>query len=175
MGDARAERRAGQHSRLCPSQRRQRAGRRASSLGLPGRLQEKEGGRSVRDGRDVVRSWHSRHTFAGDGFEKVVNPEGNTRFEQLCWLWNEINSLALSKHPRVVIFERILEDWSYFQHFFSFLAIPKPAWENAREKKENATPSYNLPHYTEWGKELRSIFQKRCGELMKELCYGSPG
>lgn len=125
----------------------------------------------VRDGRDVVRSWHSRKIFDGGHWEKVLKPEGDSKFEKVCWWWNQANSLALSKNPEVIILERLIEEWRYFNSCFSFLEIPKKTWDANRLKRENVSPSYNLPHYRDWTDEHREIFDKHCGDLMKQLGY----
>ncbi len=125
----------------------------------------------VRDGRDVIRSWYSRATFTGKRYEQFLNPEGDTRFEKLCWLWNWENRRTLSQGVEPIILERLLKDWAYFNSFFGFLKIDKRVWDNERNIKQNASPAYALPEYEDWTSEQKAIFNKRCGCLMKQLGY----
>lgn len=125
----------------------------------------------VRDGRNVVRSRHSRDTLLGEGPGKFLNPEDDARFEKLCWLWNWQNQLALSRNVEAIIFERLLEDWAYFNSFFGFLEIDKHAWESSRKIRENASAEHRLPEYQYWEPERRAIFDKHCGRLMDKLGY----
>ncbi len=125
----------------------------------------------VRNGVDVVRSWYARHTFDTDARTKYFNPEGETRFEQLCWWWTARNELAISKGVEVLRLEDLTTSWTIFNKAFGFLGIPKAIWENCKDVKMNATGNHVIASYDGWSAEQKSLFLKHCGNLMRRLGY----
>jgi len=125
----------------------------------------------VRDGRDVVRSFYNRHLFKDGTREQEYQPQGETRFEKLCWWWNDQNRKAMSHGVPMIKFEDLLKDWGYFNLTFGFLEIPQTVWDRKRRSKVNAAKRHNLPHHSKWGAEQTMIFDKHCGSLMRGLGY----
>lgn len=128
----------------------------------------------IRDGRDVVRSWYSRGTLKpGDSDLKHFPFEGSTRFEKLCWWWNYSNRLAIEKNVEIIIFEKLISDWNYFDSIFHWFEIDEAVWDAQRLLPRNTCNHFTLRHYSEWTGDLLETFDKHCGELMRELgCYG---
>lgn len=125
----------------------------------------------VRNGADVVRSWFSHDTFDSDGREKYFKPEGETRFEKLCWWWASRNELSMAEDVEVVRLEDLASDWAVFDKAFGFLSISKAAWLEHINVKANATGTYALPLYDRWTPEQKRVFSARCGSLMRRLGY----
>jgi hypothetical protein len=139
----------------------------------------------VRDGRDVVRSIMARrhYTDGATGHHAIAPEDGEpfsrewssmTRFEKICWLWKDGNS-RLSPHADALIrFEDLVSDYEYFRQHLEIglgLAVGRETWQRLVASPANATEQFTMPQWKEWEPDLRSAFERICGDEMRRLGY----
>jgi len=139
----------------------------------------------VRDGRDVVRSFMPRYHYTENAtghhslqpkrgdllFEKW---HGLSRFEKICWQWADSNTRLINEVNRLIIFERLISDYSYFQkNIESYLGlnIGRDKWLKAILIPKNITKAHTMPPWHQWDRSLMLSFTKICGEVMQKLGY----
>lgn len=143
----------------------------------------------VRDGRDVVRSIMSRgiyHRYRDflPGFnprppkDHPLGAEWNQvpRFEKACWLWTDWNVRIRRRVRDVVTLENLCSDYRYFHDRLTAplgLEVGEEVWRRAVERPENVTKKYTAPEWPAWSEDWIRNFQEICGDLMRELGYGT--
>jgi hypothetical protein len=96
------------------------------------------------------------------------------RFEKICWYWMTENRHLRRALDRSVQFERILTDYDYFSSKLLAplgLTMPEDTWHATRERPENTTRRYRIPHWAQWDSEKKRTFESICGEEMYENGY----
>jgi len=146
----------------------------------------------VRDGRATVRSALNRQLPIKGRHRKLgrIRPESDDPysdkwdsmepFEHICWWWNDSYRTLLRDLPDVPIvhFENLLSDYQYFNtnvvEPFG-LELTEEQWTVALQRKsKNATKTYRVPHWKEWGPDLNEPFKRHCAEMMVQLGYDDP-
>lgn len=138
----------------------------------------------VRDGRDVVRSMYSRETMMAGAYDtRMIYPRSGAwrdkwssmnRFERLCWYWMVENRYLRECIGRTVQFERILSSYEYFRENVLEplgLKVSREVWKRAVDRPKNVTEVYRLPHWSKWSDEMKSAFERICGEEMEKCGY----
>jgi len=139
----------------------------------------------VRDGRDVVRSMYNRFTMMDNAYDtRLIKPRGSdplyrvwgrlSRFAKLCWYWASENKNLLSELGEPIKFELIVSDYEYLKERVLRplnLDIPYEVWDRFRRIRLNISRRRLLPHWREWGVNMRKTFEVICGEVMTELGY----
>lgn len=139
----------------------------------------------VRDGRDVVRSMYNRFTMMNNAYDtRLIKPkEGDPlyigwkrlpRFAKLCWYWTNENKNLLDELGEPIKFELIVSDYEYLKERVLKplnLDIPYEIWDRFRRIRLNISRRRLLPHWREWGVNMRYTFEVICGEVMTELGY----
>lgn len=139
----------------------------------------------VRDGRDVARSMMSRKTMTHeDPHTTLIYPtnadpwkdewDEMSRFEKLCWYWQVENHYLRNNIERTVQLERLISSYDYFSKQLLCpldLNVPKSVWQAAVDRPKNATEQYEIPHWTSWERQRKTIFREICGEEMNRLGY----
>jgi hypothetical protein len=134
----------------------------------------------VRDGKGVLRSLMSREIFAfNDPMGKLIRPAAHdpyhsrwksmTRFEKLCWLWQEDNRFLRETIGHTVQFEKLLSSYDYFcsellEHIG--LTVEREDWAAHTAQVNNQTPVYRMPSYESWESADREAFERICGDEM---------
>jgi len=132
----------------------------------------------TRDGRDVVRSMHSRQTMTKrDPVSSKIVPKYNdrmferwsaaSRFEKICWYWARENAYLRRHANHMIQLEQILTDYSYFKENILDklnLNIPHYIWLSKVNKKINSTDKYKMAHWSRWTEVQKSIFNEICGK-----------
>jgi len=139
----------------------------------------------IRDGRDVVRSMMSRRTMTPeDPNTKLIYPkEGDpykekwlemSRFEKLCWYWQEENRYLRENIQNLVKFEEILKDYEYFRNNILEkigICLSEEIWKREVNNPKNVTKEYSIPPWSEWDKKKKDIFKEICASEMRKNKY----
>ncbi|MHA1249439.1 MAG: sulfotransferase [Candidatus Helarchaeota archaeon] len=99
-----------------------------------------------------------------------------SRFEKVCWYWQNEHLYLTQKLGPGVQFEKILSDYEYFKHNILDpldLKISKNLWEKYRSKKINITTKYKFPPWNQWDNVKTNIFWKICGRVMELNGYNN--
>lgn len=140
----------------------------------------------VRDGRDVVRSYHARQTFTGYDLHKPLMPQSGRakeqwpnfdRFQKLCWFWAWSTSMVDHHADGFVRFEDLLGEsgWSILQERVLRpvgISLDKEVWERMRHVVvDRSSCSYTLPRWTVWDNWHKEWFRSMCSHMMKRFRY----
>lgn len=141
----------------------------------------------VRDGRDVVRSCHSRQTYTGHDLHPPIEPTGGSyrqewptynRFQKLCWYWSWTTDMVdyctfgefmrledlVSPHGWDIIERDLLDPLG--------MKLERKVWEEQRSMVvDNSPTSPQLPHWTEWDDWHREEFDRISGEMLARFGY----
>jgi hypothetical protein len=139
----------------------------------------------IRDGKNVLRSMMSRELFAfNDPMAKLIRPAPQdpyaeewgsmSRFEKLCWLWQEDNRFMRETIGHTVKFELLVSDYEYFrtrllEHVG--LSVTHDDWAAHTPQIINKTPTYRMPAFEEWDPAERHAFDRICGDEMAANGY----
>jgi len=80
----------------------------------------------------------------------------------------------LSELGEPIKFELIVSDYEYLKERVLRplnLDIPYEVWDKFRRIRLNISRRRLLPHWSEWGVNIRNIFEKIRGDVMFELGY----
>lgn len=142
-----------------------------------------------RDGRDVVRSLMARQIYTpGGGVNNLHAPDPGdrhrgrwrsyTRFQKLCWFWQDGVNRVLPYETGRICFERMITDYGYFDAAVcapaGFTPIRNSAWQAAVEDfgpARNATKDHVMPAYPDWPDFEKQQFWDICGHTMRVLGY----
>ncbi len=138
----------------------------------------------VRDGREVVRSMMSREILdTKDPMKPFVKPAqddpfvgqwgGFSRFEKLCWQWQNENKEIAKVTDHLVHLEKLKADYGYFnERINAFLGVnvTEDHWANYQSPK-NITPKYKIPHWKEWDSKYKKSFESICGAQFEGMGY----
>ena len=142
----------------------------------------------IRNGASVVRSlipWNQFYNKYSKGAYALEPLESDdfwdewpnfTRFDRICWAWQEANNFAISHIPQNqwIIFEKAVSDYSYFKEKFCDylnLDISKSSWNKVvSTKSPNSTKVYDFPEYGDWSDLQKERFKHICGPTM--TCFG---
>ncbi|MBE0585598.1 MAG: sulfotransferase, partial [Desulfofustis sp.] len=105
----------------------------------------------VRDPRDVVRSLYSRKHYTAQGKDHhLLAPRSDdplagswremSRFARLCWLWVDANRRLRGDVGRLLHFEKMIGDYSYFHsevEVYLNLSVGEDRWRQAIERPAN--------------------------------------
>lgn len=139
----------------------------------------------VRDGRDVVRSIMSREILSNkDPLGHLTYPPDNdeykdkwqrmNRFEKICWLWQTDNRYMREQIRYTIQFEQLISDYDYFKEKlldYIGIFIDKRTWEEYMNHRVNITPSYKIPHWSQWSKQQMKSFDEICSDEMEKCGY----
>ncbi|MFO8022450.1 MAG: sulfotransferase [Perlabentimonas sp.] len=139
----------------------------------------------ARNGKDVIRSLMSRRTMlSGDPNSSGIVPtdinpfpgewDDADRFERLCWYWAKEMEYLSSNIDHVFRLEDGLKNYNYFYRRLSqYLGVdmPKDIWYKNVNNPVNQTGSYSFPHWRQWSKKQKEIFNKHCNDVMIYLGY----
>lgn len=140
----------------------------------------------VRDGRDVVRSLVSRHTYGGKhpvyaGFHPPPVDDYARRWDELseleraCWVWRSENRYMRERiagrarlediaTSYVALREQVLDPLG--------LALDESAWDAAaRATPPNRTSRHDMPPWDDWTDRQKATFREICGEEMAHYGY----
>jgi hypothetical protein len=116
------------------------------------------------------------------------------RFQKLCWYWKHTNIFLHSKIKKTVQFEKLITDYSYFEHNIlkpTGLDIPFDLWKREVKSPRNTSknrilkkkirelvlsrgknqPIKPIPHWTEWNQKQIQQFNEICSETMRKFGY----
>ncbi len=139
---------------------------------------------SVRNGKDFVRSAHSRGWHEHNQFG-TVPPCGDpyypkwpsmTPLQKNAWIWHYRNSKALAGLNKVPDVNKMIvkiedisnEDTLDKLEVFSGIALRE---RESAAKKVNANPSFDLPPKEEWSDSMNREFDEIAGEMMRFFGY----
>ncbi len=139
----------------------------------------------VRDPRDVVRSLYSRKHYTAKGKDHHLlapcddDPLADSwhemsRFARLCWLWVDANRRLRQEVDRLLHFEKIISDYSYFHReveAYLNLSVGEERWRQAVDRPANRTDSHLLPPWPQWSEEMTRTFLDICGDEMDACGY----
>ncbi|MDA3898045.1 MAG: sulfotransferase domain-containing protein [Desulfobacteraceae bacterium] len=142
-----------------------------------------------RDGRDVIRSVMGWPEFYGKESKGAYNltPQQDdkyfdkwhdmTRFEKLCWSWQNSNRsmLSLIQPNEIFQFEKIISSYEYFKTRVLDkleLNVSEQQWtDSVNRKSPNSTKQYDFPHWADWSESQKETFMSICGPIMEKLDY----
>ena len=139
----------------------------------------------VRDPRDVVRSIMSREILSKkDPMGKLIKPppwdpyheqwDSMSRFERVCWEWQDDNRYIREHVSHVVKFEDVTGDYEAFRFgLLDYLGISlsEEKWRDYVSEPRNVSRKNRLEHWTEWPAEKIEILMRICGSEMSEYGY----
>jgi Sulfotransferase family len=139
----------------------------------------------VRDGRDVVRSiMAQKHYLNGEKGHYNIMPasddplftewHGLSRFEKICWLWADANRKVCEFADKILNFEKLIGDYSYFkENIVDYLGIEisEDCWKGEVNRPKNITKKHSMPHWTEWEDEIKKKFWRICKDEMYRYGY----
>jgi hypothetical protein len=139
----------------------------------------------VRDPRDVVRSLYSRKHYTAKGKDHhLLSPASDdplagswqemSRFAKLCWLWVDANRRLRRDVGRLLHFEKLITDYSYFKsevENYLNLDVGKEGWLQAVERPANPTDAHMLPPWPQWSAEMKQTFLDICADEMSACGY----
>lgn len=139
----------------------------------------------VRDPRDVIRSIMAKEILGPkDPLGILIKPRSGdpyfeqwpqmTRFEKLCWQWQNDNKMMRANIDHYTRFEDMLSDYGYFKEKildYLGLHIPQEIWERYVNKPRNATRRHRLASWQEWDKDQLRTLERICGEEMAHYDY----
>ena len=97
-----------------------------------------------------------------------------TCFEKVCWLWTEENRYLRTHISTTVRFERLLQDYEYFRaHLLEPISaeVAPDTWRRYCQERHNPSPTLSFPHWRNWTREQRRIFEEMCGAEMEAQGY----
>lgn len=135
----------------------------------------------VRDGRSVVRSIMCRATFdKKEPIKDMIKPDKNSpyykkwdkmsRFEKVCWLWQEDNKYLRENIGYSIKFEKLISDYNYFKEKlldYIGLEVSQEDWQQFINQPRNPSDKYSFPKYENWTEEQKQQFWSICGEEME--------
>lgn len=142
-----------------------------------------------RDGRGVVRSMMGWGQFYGESSKGAyaLEPEmgdpffdqwpGMSRFERLCWSWQDTYNILMEAIPEVrwLRLEQLTTDYDYFSENLTGpvgLDLSYEQWHKVVSVKSiNASQTYEFPTWGEWSLEEQQAFIRICGDTMSRLGY----
>lgn len=139
----------------------------------------------VRDGRSVVRSMMARDTMTPrDPNTKRMYPRPSdayyhewprlSRFERLCWYWQEENRFLRARIDRHVRFEDLITEYEYFTDRLCRsvgVTISWATWKATVDIPRHATVNHKIPRWNEWSSDRYEAFLRICGQEMEEYGY----
>lgn len=140
----------------------------------------------VRDGRAVVTSIMSRHTFTPRDAKHSgwIRPYPNTtyaerwdsmdRFAKVCWYWAETNQHLINCHLPLVRFEDILSSYAGFSHQVLVplgLELSPRVWEEQVHIPKNVNKNRKFENWDLWTLQQKQQFEEICGDVMAQLQY----
>jgi hypothetical protein len=140
----------------------------------------------TRDGRDVVRSIMQKGYFGAKDpvFRPFIHPPEDSRygqtwprmtpFEKVCWLWTEENRYLRQHISTTVRFERLLRDYDYFRmHLLEPISarVTADTWQRYCRERHNPSPTLSFPHWCDWSRDQKRIFDEICGSEMHAQGY----
>lgn len=146
----------------------------------------------VRNVRDVVRSYYITKIYTVWERDMPVIPnnpstlkswEGFTRFEKLCWYWNDPVCRLLQEGVPLLHLERIVSDYNYLrEHLLQpcGFRLGLDVWHALKDKKTPHSRSRlktfkkvlrGQPVELKWTPEHEERFMAICGETMRALGY----
>lgn len=139
----------------------------------------------VRDGRDVVRSLMARHHYQDGckGAHYLAPFEDDpwfeewgalTRFEKLCWYWQDGVTRLLDLGLPIVQLRRISSDFEFFTEKlakFVGVEVPQPEWRRQMNHRSNATTRHVFPAWRDWDAETTRSFWRICEPAMVRAGY----
>ncbi len=139
----------------------------------------------IRDGRDSVRSMMSRKTmtpldlntkkiFPLDGDPWKLKWSKMSRFERICWYWQNENKYLNKYFEKPIKFEEIISNYHYFNKNILEplnIEISEDTWLKEVNEPKNVTINYKIPHWKEWNNEMINSFNKICGSIMTKNDY----
>jgi len=140
----------------------------------------------VRDPKNVVRSMMNRNAYT----QKDKNHTGRiypklgdifyyrwpqfSRFQRICWYWNDTVSGLLRYKVPVLKFESVLENYYYLYDRLLGqidLDLSESLWQSEIGRTQNPSRSYQFPDYQKWTTEQKMQFEEICGETGALLGY----
>jgi len=140
----------------------------------------------VRDGRKVVRSMMNRtpYTEKDRNHSDRITPKLDdkyyyrwnkfSRFQKICWYWNNTVENLLRYRIPVLKFEEILKNYNYLKEYFLDkvgLDLPEYIWQSEIDIIRNKNKSYQFPEYEYWNTSQKIQFEEICGGVMNVLGY----
>ena len=143
----------------------------------------------VRNGRDVVRSLYPSRMYTTQAKRIWLIPndpstletwDDYSRFEKLCWFWNETVSRLLDEGANVLQLERIVSDDQYLRDRLlepSGIHLEPDVWHSLKDRRLNRrrVRLRNLlqrrPVRLKWTSKHEASFMSICGESMRALGY----
>ncbi len=144
----------------------------------------------VRNGREVVRSlyrigrWYTRREkrmrLLPNDPSTLELWGGYSRFEKLCWNWNEAVSRLLDEGVNVLHLERIVSDYQYLRERLlepGGIHLEPNVWHALKDRRLNrqCLRLKNLlrgyPVRLKWTPKHEANFMSICGETMRALGY----
>ena len=141
----------------------------------------------VRNGREVVRSQYNSKKYIARGWGLPVVPSDPTtmerwgaysRFEKVCWLWNETVSRLLEQGVRSINLESIISDYRYLRSHLlepSGINLDADVWHDLKKVRLHGS-AFRLkrlvrgrPVKLTWTPKHEAQFMAICGETMRTL------
>lgn len=139
----------------------------------------------VRDPRDVVRSVMAREILSRkDPMGELIRPppwdpyhdkwDSMSRFERVCWEWQDDNRYIREHVPRFVRFEDMMNDHDAFNRslleFLGF-SISEAAWSSYVKRPRNASRKHKLASWENWDDSQLAVLETICGDEMAAYGY----
>ena len=139
----------------------------------------------VRHPREVVRSVMSREILSRkDPMGQLMMPPPwdpyhqewgrMSRFERVCWEWQDDNRYMREHVPNLVRFEDMIGDYAAFKDsLLDYLGVdvPEENWARFTQEPRNVTRNSGYPGWAEWSESDRQSFERICGPEMAEYGY----
>ena len=150
----------------------------------------------VRNPKKVVRSYYLRRN-ENSVHQIPKNKEDNEwwldadKFSRICWNWNNTTQNLLAQNTHLIRFEDLIANYNYLYDNIlkpCQIDINESKWKEMRSIRVNKTKSRfkrflyakfkgkeyvedSLPQYENWSIEYKDVFEKICGDTMRELGY----
>ena len=141
----------------------------------------------VRDGRDVVRSYHARQKYTGHDLHPPLEPGPDDplyrkwhtldRFQKLCWMWGFTAQWVDKNTDTYIRFEDLLSSrgWDVLRYRLLLpmdIDLDLTTWQHHREQHIDASRQpFHLPHWKEWEPWQTEWFWGLCGDIMRTFGY----
>ncbi len=142
----------------------------------------------VRSGRDVVRSIYlSKRYSEWDRSSMTILPKdpstlerwaGYSRFEKICWFWNDSVSRLLQEGVHLIHIERIVSDYQYLHETLlqpSGIGLERDVWHTLKHNRLHRT-RFRLKNFLRgrpvklnWTPEHEARFMAICGETRRAV------
>ena len=143
----------------------------------------------VRNGREVVRSLFNSARYTARYRDLWILPSdasalarwsGYSRFERICWYWNDMVARLLEARVRTLQLERIVSDYRYLGEYLlepCGIDLDEEVWRTLKDTRLHPSRFHlkrflrGRPVKLAWAQQHEASFMRICGDTMRALGY----